>query len=255
MLPTTIQGVLDQLDQIILDTGNQQSPLAYFAILYRDVTAKVQEQIINGGFEDGPRMEKLDVIFANRYLHAYQQFHAGQQPSQSWQIAFESQQQEGLLILQHLLLGMNAHIDLDLGIAAASVSSGNQIHDLKNDFNTINEILFSLVESIQDRISTVSPLLGLLDRFGGSKDERLATFGLSKTRDHAWRLACLLAPIPSQAWPPIIETTDQATALLAKWIRRPKTRISRGIIRVIKRLESKDIQQNIDALKADRIIV
>jgi len=248
MLPTTIQGVLDRLDQIIQDNQRKQSPLAYFAILYRTVTANVLTKIENGDFENGTRMERLDVVFANRYIDAYDQYHSNSSLTESWKIAFDATSQTDLLILQHLLLGMNAHIDLDLGIAAATIAPDNQIHDLKNDFNQINAILFSMVEMIQERVSKVSPLLGVLDRFGGADDERLAKFGLSKTRDHAWRLACMLAPLPQNAWPPVINTADKATTLLSKLIRQPKTRVTRGLVRLVREFESTDVLKNMDAL-------
>ena len=45
------------------------------------------------------------------------------------------------VILQHLLLGINAHINLDLGIAAVETSPGNQLAPLKNDFDMINKLL------------------------------------------------------------------------------------------------------------------
>src|SRR6202008_4811607 len=94
----------------------------YFAALYYKVTSRVRDGIHNGEFEDGARMEKLDVLFASRYLDAYTKWRNGQQPSLSWQTAFESTKRSSVLVLQHLLLGMNAHINLDLGIAAAEVA-------------------------------------------------------------------------------------------------------------------------------------
>lgn len=42
----------------------------YFAVLYRKVTAKVKEGIAAGFFDDPGPMERLDVLFADRYLDA-----------------------------------------------------------------------------------------------------------------------------------------------------------------------------------------
>jgi hypothetical protein len=85
-------------------------------------------------------LKKLDVIFANRYLEAYHAYKAGQRARKSWQISFEAKNKD-LLLMQHLLLGMNAHINLDLGIAAAqTVESTQDIKTLHNDFNKINEV-------------------------------------------------------------------------------------------------------------------
>jgi len=63
----TIDEVIDQLDDIIALSIREQNRLGYFAALYRKVTAKVKEGIAEGRFDNGPRMERFDVTFANRY--------------------------------------------------------------------------------------------------------------------------------------------------------------------------------------------
>lgn len=63
------------------------------------------------------------------------------------------------LILQHLLLGINAHINLDLGIAAAQTSPGDDLPDLRNDFVEINRVLVRQVDGIRERSENY--LLGL----------------------------------------------------------------------------------------------
>lgn len=70
MPPQTIDEVLTEPDQIIHRARNEPDRLGFFATLYRNVTIKVKEGIAAGLFEDGPRMEKLNVTFANRYLAA-----------------------------------------------------------------------------------------------------------------------------------------------------------------------------------------
>ncbi|MEM9819972.1 MAG: DUF5995 family protein [Bacteroidota bacterium] len=248
-LPKTIDQVIDQLDQIIEAEMAVQSPLAYFATLYREVTIQVKEGIQKGNFEDGERMEKLDVIFASRYLEAYHRYQNGQTTSQCWTIAFAAAKDKGIIILQHLLLGINAHIDLDLGIAAAETAPSADLPALKTDFENINKILYELIPTVQERLGSVSPLLSWFDRLGGMRDEQLAHFGLGLSRQHAWRLATLLAPLPQTSWALIIETTDQATSLLAQHIRRPKTWLARKFIQLIAFFESKDLNKNVKALK------
>ncbi|MEO1626876.1 MAG: DUF5995 family protein, partial [Bacteroidota bacterium] len=180
----SIDEVLQQLDQIIADSIDQASLLGAFAALYRQVTARVKQGIADGRFEDGARMERLDVVFANRYLAAYAQYKAaGEFPTQSWLLAFEKTRLPELLIIQHLFLGMNAHINLDLGIAAAEIAPGESIHELEKDFMEINQLLLEMVGAVQKRIGELSPLFWLLDWLGGVSDERLAGFSLKAARD------------------------------------------------------------------------
>ena len=72
MLPTTIDEVITALEQIMDTCTRTGNRLGYFAALYYKVTCRVREGIRNQEFEDGARMERLDVTFANRYLQAWQ---------------------------------------------------------------------------------------------------------------------------------------------------------------------------------------
>ena len=124
---TTIDSILAQLSAIIADSEKTNSRLGYFAALYYKVTASVKDGIAKGRFGDGPRMEKLDVIFASRYLDALAAWKAGKPLTESWRLAFDASKQSNLLVLQHLLLGMSAHINLDLGIAAVDTGGYERI--------------------------------------------------------------------------------------------------------------------------------
>ena len=115
-LPATIDEVIAQLEKIITWCEINNNCAGYFAVLYYKVTCKVKEGINNKDFEDGVRMEHLDVAFASRYLDAFYSWIAGKQTTNSWQVAFDSVSENTSLVLQHLLLGMNPHINLDLGL-------------------------------------------------------------------------------------------------------------------------------------------
>lgn len=194
----TIDGVIQSLIRIIEWTKAHKSRLGYFAALYRKVTVRVKEGIANGEFENGERMERLDVAFANRYLEAFEQYHSQKETTVSWKLAFDTGKRWRPIVLQHLLVGMNAHIDLDLGIAAAETSPLEKVKDLKNDFHKINEILASLVNDVQDELAQVWPLLKLLDRLAGKVDESLANFGMKISRGHAWSVAEMLAALSNE---------------------------------------------------------
>jgi hypothetical protein len=79
-------------------------------------------------------MERLDVVFANRYLVAFEQSQNNQAPTRSWQLTFETSRRWWPIVLQHLLLGMNAHINLDLGIVAARTSPDIWLAELQINF-------------------------------------------------------------------------------------------------------------------------
>src|SRR5258708_29024904 len=89
MTPQTIDEVIAELNQIILRARNQRDRLGFFAALYRNVTIRVKAGITAGLFENGPRMEKLDVTFANGYLAALDAFRNGKPLRKCWLISFQ----------------------------------------------------------------------------------------------------------------------------------------------------------------------
>ena len=111
---TTIDEVIVILDTIISTSEKNQDPLGYFAVLYRKVTLKVKEGIAEGFFDDNPRMERFDVVFANRYIEAYMAYQNKEAITHSWERAFALSKKYWPIVLQHLLIGMNAHINLCL---------------------------------------------------------------------------------------------------------------------------------------------
>jgi hypothetical protein len=192
-LPTDINGVLAQLEAIIKNAEKNKDRLGYFAALYYKVTYKVKEDIDNNLFENGSRLAQLDVVFANRYLFAYYEWKKDQNSpliSESWRVAFKNASNSSSLVLQQLLLGMNAHINYDLGIAVVELASaGSNIDDLRRDYNSINNVLAALTYGVINKLNIVSPFLSLLGFTGTTSNSMLVQFSLSTARDGAWLFA------------------------------------------------------------------
>jgi hypothetical protein len=229
MQAQTIDEVIAQLDLILAQAERENSPLGYFPALYRRVTVRVKQGIDRGEFADGERMERLDVNFANRYLLAWQQWRAGQPPSRAWERAFAATADGSLVVMQHLALGINAHINLDLGLAAAQTAPGPQIHALKPDFEAINGLLASLVNTVQDQLAQVWPAMRLLDWAGGRLDEGLANFSIKVARVAAWQVALGYAPLTNPAeQAAFVAKVDGLTSHLAERIWHPGWWAGRG---------------------------
>lgn len=246
MPPTTIDEVLAALDATVERAIRERNPIGYFAALYRTVTAKVQEGIEAGYFDDGPRMERLDVVFANRYLDALAAFERGGRPTRSWQVAFEAAARWRPIILQHLLVAINAHINLDLAIAAAQTAPGEALGGLRRDFDRINEVLASLVGDVRRNIGDLSPWVGLVDRAGGRRDDAVINFSLTVARREAWRFATELAPIPPDQFAGPIRLRDEQVAGLAGLVLRPGI-LSAGLL-LVRMREGGDVPRAIRAL-------
>lgn len=188
-----IDELIFLLDRQIAAYLDRRSPLAYFAALYRAVTLRVRNGIALGAFEDGDRMNRFDTAFGNRYFAALAAAAEGRDPGRAWRVALLAEARPGTAILQHALLGVNAHINFDLPFAAVAVAPGPALPALWNDYEAINGILAAVFEEVQTVISRFSPLLHVLDHVGGRNDEAIAKFSIAAARDEAWHEATRLA--------------------------------------------------------------
>jgi hypothetical protein len=244
-----IGEVIIRLDAVIAKAIAEKDPIGIFPALYVMVTEKVRDAIAAGNvFEDNARMEQLDVVFANRYLQALHEYQQGKKPSGAWLAAFRaSENGKNQLILQYLLMGMNAHINLDLGIAAAETSPGPAIGSLHRDFNTINQILASLVDVVKGDLERFSPRFKwIINHVSG--EDAILEFSMTKARDAAWKFASKLAPEPQADWAKPIELRDLEMRILANAIRRPGI-IGSLLVWWVRLKETKDVPFIINELR------
>jgi hypothetical protein len=218
MLPSNINEVIATLEAIMDECEQTENRLGYFAALYHRVTCRVRDGIKDNEFEDGMRMEQLDVIFANRYIQAWQLFKAGNIPTNSWQVAFAAKKKRRVLVLQHLLLGMNAHINLDLGIAAAELARQQSLPEVRKDFAAINGILAMLAGDVMGNLRKVSPLLSLMGLHQSRYNSILIQFSISNARDGAWCFAEELFSAEADTCRQTLTARDKSIAELGKGI-------------------------------------
>ena len=248
-LPLTIEQVIERLNGILDDALRQQARIGYFAALYERVTTNVRRALVAGNvFQDNPRMEGLDVVFANRFLAAWDQHSSGGTPTQSWQAAFTLLDDPGPLVVQHLLVGMNAHINLDLGIAAATVAPNPAaLQSLWPDFKKINEVLARLVKVVEDELGQISPRLQRIEEIAPGLEDRLFDFGIDVARDYAWTLAQELGRTPRDGWGAVIAARDAEVAALGRAL-YPLHGIPGHVQNWIHAAESSDISYNIQVV-------
>jgi len=250
---TRLDAVVSALDSVIEWAIAASSRLGYFAALYKRITIAVGVAVENGAFEDGPRMERFDAAFASRYFDALNgYFHPNKfpRPTRSWQKTFDAVHRDDLIILQHMLAGVNAHIDLDLGIAAQNIAPAMKLPTLHEDFNTINAVLASQVEGLVDDINLLSPDLADLYQILAGNEIFLINQAIAAMRDSAWRFAMVLAFVPGFTRPLTIWTRDRKVAAQAEVIYHPPGVIGliQATIDEIAERESRDVVRNLAVL-------
>ena len=266
-VPTTsfalVRRDLDHIRNVCRDEGSRSG---YFAAMYGRVTAAVHHRAESGRFADAARMEAFVARFARRYTDAYWAHAAGQPTTRCWALAFTTAQTPDPLVVQHLGLGMNAHINLDLGVVAADLAAeeraeegaeegaeagagGQPSESLRADFLAINGVLAELVERCQTAVVAASPLLGAADTLLASRDEDLTRFSLTVARAGAWEFARSLTGSERHTWGSMIDARDRSVTDLG---RRLLTRAGPAddLRRLVRLGEWRGVAEVIDLLSA-----
>lgn len=194
------------------------------------------------------------VRFADRYLDAYRTYRAGGTCTRSWGLAFAyGESRRRRIIIQHLWLGMNAHINLDLGIATEEAAPHGRLPAMYADYLRVNEILFRLVDRLQGGLGEVSPGMALLDRIGLGWDGSIVRVGLRTARDLAWGFADALSEVEGPERQRVIVERDEDTAALARLVawRRSPAHLAGLLVAAGERRRVSDAIEAFDALRVD----
>ncbi len=229
-MSNAIAELVAEMRAVVDDAIERADVNGYFAAMYLGVTTAVERGLADARFTTPERMVELTTQFARRYLEALRLHRVGEMPTESWRVAFRAAQTWRPTVLAHLLVGMNAHINLDLGIACARVAPGRDIVELEPDFTEINDVLAGSVQAVQDRLNRVSPLYRVVDDVGGDADRAVVNFSIARARHEAWRFANALAPLDRAAAARRIGAQDRAVSRLGSTVLRPGTFASAGLL-------------------------
>src|SRR5262249_11378806 len=169
----TIDEVLRNIDLVIDWSISAHSTIGYFAALYKRATIAIREAVDEGKFDDCERMQRFDVLFARRYfnaLNAYFHPHEYDGLMLAWEVALVGREVRRPIMVQQLMMALNAHICFDLGMAAAAVAP-DSLPNLQGDFNRVNAILAGQVPGMLDVIQELSPVFRWIRRVVPNKGE------------------------------------------------------------------------------------
>jgi hypothetical protein len=188
-LPTTVDGVLERLRDIDSSLPRGDG-VAVFNRMYLTVTERIAQVIADSArrtvrFEGAEVMADLDVRFANLWISAYDDAHAGRRVPAAWRPLFEARG-GGRLPVQYALGGMNTHIEHDLPIAVIETcrAHGLSPDDLADDYQAVNHVLASVESGI--RRSFLDECQRDLDDRVGPVVHLVSTWNIEKARDLAW---------------------------------------------------------------------
>jgi uncharacterized protein DUF5995 len=162
---------------------------AVFVGAYLTITSAMNEAIEAGEFRDAAWARTYLVHFAQLYMEAFRAFEQGdrERVPTAWLVAFELSASGRGMTLQHLLLGVNAHINHDLAIALARSGIDPDRPMRYDDHTGVNAVLKRTANALQDHVERLySPALHFLDEIFGQWDEEFSTLMVDRARETAW---------------------------------------------------------------------
>ncbi|MDQ3725316.1 MAG: DUF5995 family protein [Actinomycetota bacterium] len=193
----SIQEVLARLGAIEEELPRKDG-VKWFNRLYLEMTQQVDGRPSKDQ-KAPPFLEKLDVVFANRYLAAYDAAGEGALPAgypfHAWKPLFEARYERGIAPVQFALAGMNAHINHDLSIALCETCAemGCDLRDdspQHQDYNSVNAMIATVEKQMKKWMMT--GLLKELDHVFSPVDDVVAVWNVEAARAAAWTRAKVL---------------------------------------------------------------
>jgi hypothetical protein len=219
----TVEGThrrLRALERLLRERGDRR---AVFLTVYARVTGEVADAIESGAFENPDWVADYLVTFANFYRRAMYDFETGRADAlpTAWRLAFRAAERERTLVLQHAVLGVNAHVTFDLAFALLAVGVGGDRRAKYRDHRRINRVLRRLVDVTLDRLAErYAPGIGTLAERASLVE--LGWFGaLLVGREAAWWAALVLAESGGRPVRAVERLVGVASSLVARAVVGP----------------------------------
>jgi hypothetical protein len=198
----TVEEVVEALVGLEAHFIAQRDRRGVFATGYLEITRAIQRHMEGGGFEDREWTTRYTVRFANLYRVALLDYEdrAPSRVPKAWRIAFDAARADVGLVIQHLILGVNAHINHDLAVALCDVGIDPERDRRYADHARVNQVLEGATAAMKHRVAALyAPVLHRLDRMAGRIDDDVTNFSIPKAREHAWAFAIALTGARSDA--------------------------------------------------------
>lgn len=149
-------------------------------------------------FADASWVQNLMIIFARYYFDALYKYniHPDQAPA-VWRHTHELTRDNEINAVQHLMLGINAHInyDLPLSLFDCLCTQWYKLNEFKKaerrkDHNEVNKIIAETIDLVQDNIiAPHSPFFKFVDIALGKIDEWMISSMVSSWRSRVWEVS------------------------------------------------------------------
>lgn len=198
MVSSDHQPAVERMQDLLQSWETQHDTRAIFLGCYLLMTRNMLAAIQAGEFQDPAWVHRWLDHFSDYYFQALTAFEQGQENlAQPWQYAFSATREPGTMVLQNLMLGINAHINYDLILALGDMlePEWQELPEEKRqlrylDHCHVNAIIARTTDSVQDTVvERYSTAAKVADVALGPLDEWLASRLINAWRERVWRLA------------------------------------------------------------------
>jgi hypothetical protein len=196
---------------------------AVFLTVYVMMSQEMGRRIQARQFLDNDWVARYTVSFGNLYRRALAAFERGETVPKAWTISFQNSAAGTGLVIQDLLLGINAHINHDLALALHEVSIDPDRESRYQDHTSVNQVLSAIGKSVEDRICAMyAPGLEALSACAGGAERLAANFSIDAARQVAWDWAVHMAGARADEEPAMfVRLLDIESEALAKLLLAP----------------------------------
>lgn len=201
------QPVTDRMQALVQQWVEASDRRAIFLHCYMLMTHNMLVAIDSDEFNDDEWVYTLLHRFADYYfdaLNAYEQ----ESPATPavWRNAFDATREARTMVLQNLMLGVNAHINYDLVFTLVDMLEDEwaELSDARRsrryeDHCHVNFVIGRTIDTVQDTvIERLSPQMDIADKLLGPLDEWLTSRLISHWRDEVWHNAVQILDAPEK---------------------------------------------------------
>lgn len=219
---------LHLMDEWIARWEQSNDQRVIFLRCYRMMTANMLDAVERDEFLDGAWVDRLLHRFADYYFEALWAYEDGEQTMPAvWKAAFWAAGNKAYSPLQHLLLGVNAHINYDLVLTLEELLQPEwqtlepaRRAMRRSDHQHVNHVIAATIDAVQDDIlEPAMPVMQAVDVLLGPIDEGLISGLISRWRGKVWQHAVYLVEASSEdersAW---VQRVERDALQIARWV-------------------------------------
>jgi hypothetical protein len=200
-----LEATLGRLDSRVEELRRSGDDRRVFLAVYATMTRAIHRGVADGRFVDPGWTADLTTRFAQLYFDADDAWADGDgRCPGAWRAAFAASGTPRVSVVEHALLGINAHIVFDLPVAVAAtmnatgdVTGGRLRADTlvrrRHDYEVVNHILAETIRDAQAVLAGESRASAWLDALTLRLDEYVAELLLRASRTQGWHNALALA--------------------------------------------------------------